>query len=114
MTRIENVTNVIEYYDAEVALRICKHAGCYYIMYLDGEQTKLFSTSSLVTLKRTIEYHARSRMTTIFKGEWRKWVIEWRILRIWSDVLSEIMNLEEIEEFETAMNELEKIKEIPK
>ena len=116
MTRIENVTNVIEYYDAEVALRICRHNGYYYLMCLqgtEGEKTKLYSCYSLVKLKDTIERYARIKMTTIFKSELSVWTVEWRISRIWCDILSEIMNLQEIEDFELAMRELEKIKELP-
>lgn len=116
MTRIESVTNVIEYYAAEVALRICKHNGYYYLMCLqgaEGEKTKLYSCYSLVKLKDTIERYARIKMTTIFKNDWKVWTVECRISRIWYNILSEIMNLQEIEDFELAMRELEKIKEIP-
>ena len=52
-------------------------------------------------------------MTTTFKSELSVWTVEWRIARIWDSVLSEIMSLQEIEDFELAMRELEKIKEIP-
>lgn len=117
MTRIEEVKNVIEYYAVEVALRICKHNGYYYLMCLqgtEGEKTKLYSCYSLVKLKDTIERYARIKLTTIFKSsELAVWTVEWLISRIWCDVLSEIMNLQEIEDFELAMRELEKIKEIP-
>ena len=116
MTRIKNVTNIIEYYDREVALRICKHNGYYYLMCLqgtEGEKTKLYSCYSLVKLKDTIERYARIKMTTTFKSELSVWTVEWRIARIWDSVLSEIMSLQEIEDFELAMRELEKIKEIP-
>ena len=116
MTRIKEVKNVIEYYDAEVALRICKHSGYYYLMCLqgtEGEKTKLYSCYSLVKLKDTIERYARIKMTTIFKSELSVCTVEWHIARIWCDILSEIMNLQEIEDFELAMRELEKIKEIP-
>lgn len=116
MTRIENVKNVIEYYDAEVALRICRHNRYYYLMCLqgtEGEKTKLYSCYSLVKLKDTIERYARIKMTAIFKSELSVWTVEWRISRIWCDVLSEIMNIQEIEDFELAMAELEKVKEIP-
>lgn len=118
MTRIEEVKNVIEYYDAEVALRICKYNGYYYLMYLqgtEGEKTKLYSCYSLAKLKEEIERYSRSNMTTIFKigSDLAVWTVEWRISRIWCDILSELMNLQEIEDFELAMRELEKIKEIP-
>ena len=121
MTRIKEVKNVIEYYDAEVALRICKHSGYYYLMCLqgtEGEKTKLYSCYSLVKLKDTIERYARIKMTTIFENDsylkdLKVWTVEWRIARIWDSVLSEIMSLQEIEDFELAMRELEKIKEIP-
>lgn len=116
MTRIKEVKNVIEYYGAGVALRICRHNGYYYLMCLqgtEGEKTKLYSCYSLVKLKDTIERYARIKLTTIFKSELAVWTVEWRISRIWCDVLPEIMNLQEIEDFELAMRELEKIKEIP-
>ena len=116
MTRIKNVTNIIEYYDREVALRICKHNGYYYLMCLqgtEGEKTKLYSCYSLVKLKDTIERYARIKMTTTFKSELSVWTVEWRIARIWDNVLSEIMNMIAIESFDEAMNELEKVKEIP-
>ena len=118
MTRIENVTNVIEYYDAEIALRICKHSGYYYLMYLqgpEGKNAKLYSCYSLAKLKGEIEQYARSKMTTIFKkgSDLAAWTVEWRIVRIWDHVLSEIMNMIAIDSFEEAMNELEKVKEIP-
>ena len=116
MTRIKNVTNIIEYYDAEVALRICKHSGYYYLMYLqgpEGKDAKLYSCYSLAKLKSEIERYARIKMTTTFKSELSVWTVEWRIARIWDSVLSEIMSLQEIEDFELAMRELEKIKEIP-
>ena len=118
MTRIKNVTNIIEYYGAEVALRICKHSGYYYLMYLqgpEGRDAKLYSCYSLAKLKEEIERYSRSNMTTIFKNgsDLAAWTVEWRIARIWDNVLSEIMNLQEIEDFELAMRELEKIKEIP-
>lgn len=119
MTRIENVINVIEYYDAEVALRICKHNDYYYLMCLqgtEGEKTKLYSCYSLVKLKDMIERYARIKMTTIFTNgsELAVWTVEWRIARIWDNVLSEIMNMIAIESFDEAMNELEKVKEIPR
>ena len=118
MTRIKEVKNVIEYYDAEVALRICKHRGYYYLMYLqgpEGKDAKLYSCYSLAKLKEEIERYSRSNMTTIFKigSDLAAWTVEWRIARIWDSVLSEIMSLQEIEDFELAMRELEKIKEIP-
>ena len=118
MTRIKNVTNIIEYYGAEVALRICKHSGYYYLMYLqgpEGRDAKLYSCYSLAKLKEEIERYSRSNMTTIFKNgsDLAAWTVEWRIARIWDNVLSEIMNLQEIEDFELAMRALEKIKEIP-
>ena len=116
MTRIKNVTNVIEYYDAEVALRICKHNGYYYLMCLqgtEGEKTKLYSCYNLVKLKDIIERYARIEMTKIFKSPLVLWSVEWRISSMWSDVLSEVIKLEEIEDFELAMRELEKVKEIP-
>lgn len=116
MTRIKEVKNVIEYYGAEVALRICRHNGYYYLMCLqdpEGKGTKLYSCYSLVKLKDTIERYARIKMTAIFKSELSVWTVEWRISRIWDSVLSEIMSLQEIEDFELAMRELEKIKEIP-
>ena len=118
MTRIKNVTNIIEYYDAEVALRICKHSGYYYLMYLqgpEGKDAKLYSCYSLAKLKSEIERYARSNMTTIFKigSDLAAWTVEWRIARIWDNVLSEIMNMIAIESFDEAMNELEKVKEIP-
>lgn len=118
MTRIKNVTNIIEYYDAEVALRICKHSGYYYLMYLQGREgrdAKLYSCYSLAKLKGEIERYARSKMTTIFEkgSDLAAWTVEWRIARIWDRVLSEIMNMIAIESFEEAMHELEKVKEIP-
>ena len=118
MTRIKEVKNVIEYYDAEVALRICRHGGYYYLMYLqgpEGKDAKLYSCYSLAKLKEEIERYSRSNMTTIFKigSDLAAWTVEWRIARIWDSVLSEIMSLQEIEDFELAMRELEKIKEIP-
>ena len=116
MTRIKEVKNVIEYYDAEVALRICRHNEYYYLMYLqgpEGKDAKLYSCYSLAKLKDTIERYARINMTTTFKSELSVWTVEWRIARIWDSVLSEIMSLQEIEDFELAMRELEKIKEIP-
>ena len=118
MTRIKEVKNVIEYYDAEVALRICKYNGYYYLMYLqdtEGEKTKLYSCYSLAKLKGEIERYARSKMTTIFEkgSDLAAWVVEWRTARIWDSVLSEIMNMIAIESFDEAMNELEKVKEIP-
>ena len=118
MTRIKEVKNVIEYYDAEVALRICKHSGYYYLMCLqgtEGEKTKLYSCYTLAKLKEIIEQYARSQMTTIFKegSDLAAWTVEWRIARIWDNVLSEIMNLVAIESFDEAMNELEKVKELP-
>ena len=118
MTRIKEVKNVIEYYDAEVALRICKHNGYYYLMYLqgpEGKDAKLYSCYSLAKLKGEIERYARSKMTTIFdKGsDLAAWTVEWRIARIWDDVLSEIMKVIESESFAEAMIELEKVKEIP-
>ena len=118
MTRIENVTNVIEYYDAEIALRICKHSGYYYLMYLqgpEGRDAKLYSCYSLAKLKGEIERYARSKMTTIFEkgSDLAAWTVEWRIARIWDNVLSEIMKVIESESFDEAMNELEKVKEIP-
>lgn len=120
MTRIKKIKNVIEYYAAEVALRICRHNGYYYLMCLqgsEGEKTKLYSCYSLVKLKDIIDRYARIKITpiitTIFESKSAAWMVEWRISRIWCDVLSEIMNLKEIEDFELAMRELEKIKEIP-
>ena len=118
MTRIKEVKNVIEYCDAEVALRICKHDGYYYLMYLqgpEGKDAKLYSCYSLAKLKSEIELYARSNMTTIFEkgSDLAAWVVEWRIARIWDSVLSEIMNMIAIESFEEAMHELEKVKEIP-
>ena len=94
MTRIENVTNVIEYYDAEVALRICKYNGYYYLMYLqgpEGKDSKLYSCYSLAKLKGEIERYARAKMTTIFEkgSDLAAWTVEWRIARIWDSVLSE-------------------------
>jgi len=118
MTRTKNVTNIIEYYGAEVALRICKHSGYYYLMYLqgpEGKDAKLYSCYSLAKLKGEIERYAWAKMTTIFEkgSDLAEWTVEWRIARIWDSVLSEIMSLQEIEDFELAMRELEKIKEIP-
>ena len=118
MTRIKEVKNVIEYYDAEVALRICRHNGYYYLMYLqgpEGKDTKLYSCYSLAKLKEEIERYSRSNMTTIFKigSDLAAWTVEWRIARIWDNILSEIMNMIAIESFDEAMNKLEKIKEIP-
>ena len=118
MTKIKNVTNIIEYYDAEVALRICKHSGYYYLMYLqgpEGRDAKLYSCYSLAKLKGEIERYARSNITTIFEigSDLAAWTVEWRIARIWDSVLSEIMNMIEMESFEEAMHELEKVKEIP-
>lgn len=116
MTRIKEVKNVIEYYAAEVALRICKHNGYYYLMCLqgiEGEKTKLYSCYNLVKLKDIIERYARIKMTKIFKSPLVLWSVEWRISSMWSDVLSEVIKLEEIEDFELAMRELEKVKEIP-
>ena len=118
MTRIKEVKNIIEYYDAEVALRICKHSGYYYLMYLqgpEGKDAKLYSCYSLAKLKEEIERYSRSNMTTIFKigSDLAAWTVEWRIARIWDNVLSEIMNMIAIESFDEAMNELEKVKEIP-
>ena len=118
MTRIKKMKNVIEYYDAEVALRICRHGGYYYLMYLQGPEgngAKLYSCYSLAKLKGEIEQYARSKMTTIFKkgSDLAAWTVEWRIARIWDNVLSEIMNMIAIESFDEAMNELEKVKEIP-
>ena len=118
MTRIEKVKNVIEYYGAEVALRICKHSGYYYLMYLqgpEGRDAKLYSCYSLEKLKSEIERYARSNMTTIFEkgSDLAAWVVEWRIARIWDSVLSEIMDMIAIESFDEAMHELEKVKEIP-
>lgn len=118
MARIKEVKNVIEYYGAEVALRICKHSGYYYLMYLqgpEGKDAKLYSCYSLAKLKGEIERYARAKMTTIFKkgSDLEEWTVEWRSARIWDSVLSEIMSLQEIEDFELAMRELEKIKEIP-
>ena len=118
MTRIKEVKNVIEYYDAEVALRICRHNEYYYLMYLqgpEGKDAKLYSCYSLAKLKGEIERYARAQMTTIFEKEsdLAAWTVEWRIARIWDSVLSEIMNIIAIESFDEAMTELEKIKEIP-
>lgn len=118
MTRIKEVKNVIEYYDTEMALRICKHSGYYYLMYLqgpEGRDAKLYSCYSLAKLKGEIERYARAKMTTIFEkgSDLAAWTVEWRIARIWDNVLSEIMKVIEIESFDEAMNELEKIKEIP-
>lgn len=118
MTRIKKTTNVIEYFDAEVALRICKHSGYYYLMYLEGPEgkdAKLYSFYSLAKLKGEIERYARAKMTTIFEkgSDLAAWTVEWRIARIWDNVLSEIMNVAVIESFDEAMNELEKVKEIP-
>ena len=118
MTRIKEVKNVIEYYDAEVALRICRHNEYYYLMYLqgpEGKDAKLYSCYSLAKLKGEIERYARAKMTTIFekRSDLAAWTVEWRIARIWDDVLSEIMKVIEIESFDEAMNELEKVKEIP-
>lgn len=118
MTRIKEVKNVIEYYDAEVALRICRHNGYYYLMYLQGPErrdAKLYSCYSLAKLKEEIERYSRSNMTTIFKigSDLAAWTVEWRVARIWDNVLSEIMNMIAIESFDEAMNELEKVKEIP-
>ena len=118
MTRIKEVKNVIEYFGAEVALRICKHSGYYYLMCLqdtEGEKTKLYSCYSLAKLKGEIERYARAKMTTIFEkgSDLAAWTVEWRIARIWDSVLSEIMNIIAIESFDEAMTELEKIKEIP-
>lgn len=116
MTRIKEVKNVIEYYDVEVALRICKHNGYYYLMCLqgtEGEKTKLYSCYNLVKLKDILENYARTKMTIIFESTLALWSIEWRISRMWSDVLSEVMQLKEFKDFELAMRELEKVKEIP-
>ena len=118
MTKIKEVKNIIEYYGAEVALRICRHNGYYYLMYLqgpEGKDAKLYSCYTLAKLKEIIEQYARSKMTTIFKegSDLAAWTVEWRIARIWDNVLSGIMNLVAIESFDEAMNELEKVKEIP-
>ena len=118
MTKIKEVKKVIECYGAEVALRICKHNGYYYLMYLqgpEGKDAKLYSCYSLAKLKSEIERYARSKMTTIFEkgSDLAAWTVEWRIARIWDNVLSEIMKLIESESFDEAMNELEKVKEIP-
>ena len=116
MTRIENVKNVIEYYCTNVAFRICKYNDYYYLMCLQsGENTTLYSYYTLERLKKAIEQYARPKVAECycFEGYSAEWSVEWVISRVWSDVLSEIMGLQEIEDFELAMRELEKIKEIP-
>lgn len=82
---------------------------------IEGKDAKLYSCYSLAKLKEEIERYSRSNMTTIFKigSDLAAWTVEWRIARIWDNVLFEIMNMIAIESFDEVMNELEKVKEIP-
>lgn len=117
MTRIENITNIIEYYDAEVALCICKHNGYYYLSCLqkNSKEIKLYSCSSLINLKDYVERYGRSNMTTLYKkgSELADWNIEFRISRMWTAILSEILLLKESKDFEEVMNNVEQVKDIP-